>query len=412
MKKNHLLALGCAILISGAMLLGVGAYIKLALLEPLGIASDENIAALPFLIFTDDALRYSIEEAMNPTDATTDPTTAPTTEPTTVPATTVPATTEPSTAPTTEPPVTTLPDETDPVQTTEPATKPTDPKPTDPKPTDPKPTDPKPTDPKPTDPKPTDPKPTDPKPTDPKPTDPKPTDPKPTDPKPTDPEPTAPPETTTPPVTEPVKSSKYPGHDFSGGVSDAWFNDVLFIGDSRTVGLRDYARSGNAEYFCSVGLTVFSVLKDDTKASDKNFSKQTLESLLSSKSYGKIFISLGINECGYSTSSLINAYSKLINRVRELQPNAKIILQGIITVTKKYAGSRDYFKPNHINAINERIKGLSNGSTIFYIDANPYFTDSDGYLYTDVTGDGCHFTGKYYREWAKWISFAAGKLGI
>jgi lysophospholipase L1-like esterase len=209
-----------------------------------------------------------------------------------------------------------------------------------------------------------------------------------------------------------VKSSKYPGHDFSGGVSDAWFNDVLFIGDSRTVGLRDYARSGNAEYFCSVGLTVFSVLKDDTKASDKNFSKQTLESLLSSKSYGKIFISLGINECGYSTSSLINAYSKLINRVRELQPNAKIILQGIITVTKKYAGSRDYFKPNHINAINERIKGLSNGSTIFYIDANPYFTDSDGYLYTDVTGDGCHFTGKYYREWAKWISFAAGKLGI
>jgi lysophospholipase L1-like esterase len=393
MKKNHLLALGCAILVSGAMLLGFGAYLKLAVLEPLGIATDEDIAALPFLIFTDDALRYSIEEALNPTEPSTDPTTAPTTEPTTVP-TTVPATTEP----TTEPP--TVPETTVPEETTAPTTQPTDPKPTDPKPTEPKPTDPKPTDPKPTNPKPTEPKPTDPKPTDPTP---------PSEPT-TEPEETDPSETTTPPVTEPPKSSKYPGHDFSGGVSDSWYNDVLFIGDSRTVGLRDYARSGNAEYFCTVGMSVFNY--SERTASDKNFSKQTLESLLSKKTYGKIFISLGINECGYSTGSLINAYSKLINRVRELQPNAKIILQGIITVTKKYAGNRDYFQPKHINSINERIKGLANGSTIFYIDANPYFTDSEGYLYTDVTGDGCHFSGKYYREWAKWISFAVAKLGI
>jgi hypothetical protein len=262
-----------------------------------------------------------------------------------------------------------------------------------------------------TDPKPTQPKPTDPKPTDPKPTDPKPTDPsEPTAPA-TEPDQTDPSVSTQPPVTEdPPKSTTYPGHDFSGGVSSSWYDDVLFIGDSRTVGLRDYARSGNAEYFCTVGMSVFNY-KDRT-ASDLNFSKQTLESLLSSRTYGKIFISLGINECGYSTGSLINAYSKLINRVRELQPNAKIILQGIITVTKKYAGNKSYFQPDHIHAINDRIKGLANGTTVLYIDANPYFTDSEGYLYTNITGDGCHFSGKYYREWAKWISFAVGKLGI
>jgi lysophospholipase L1-like esterase len=49
---------------------------------------------------------------------------------------------------------------------------------------------------------------------------------------------------------------------------------------------------------------------------------------------------------------------------------------------------------------------------VFFIDANPYFTDPKGFLYTDITGDGCHFTGKYYKEWAKWISFAVGQLGI
>ena len=351
MKKKHFAILGLAILISGAMLMSFGAYLKVAVLKPLGLAQDESIVALPFLIFTDDALRYSIEDARNgeEDDFYFEE------DPTTVPAdTTTPVVTEPV--------------QTDPVETTVPTTEPDASEPTDPKPTNPKPTDPKPTDPEPTD----------------------------------------------PPVTQPEdppKSSNYPGHDFStGAVSDGWYSDVLFIGDSRSVGLRDYARSGNADYFCTVGMSVFNY--DDRTASDINFSKQTLESLLKNKTYGKIFISLGINECGYSTGSLIKAYSKLVNRVRELQPDAKIILQSIITVTEKYAGNKDYFQPSHIQSINDRIKGLSNGSTIFYIDANPYFTDSRGFLYTDITGDGCHFSGKHYREWAKWISFAVGKLGI
>ena len=368
MKKKHYAILGLAIVISGAMLMSFGAYLKYAVLKPMNLGQEESIVALPFLIFTDDALRYSIEDARNGVDDDyylyEDPTTFP--------------------AYTTEPTVT-EPVQTEPVGTTVPTTEPTESQPTEPIPTDPKPTDPKPTDPKPTDPKPTDPKPTDPKPTDPKPTE--------------------------PPVNDPPKSSSYPGHDFSSGaVSDGWYSDVLFIGDSRTVGLRDYARSGNADYFCTVGMSVFNY--DDRTASDINFSKQTLDSLLKNKTYGKIFVSLGINECGYSTGSLIRAYSELINRIRELQPGAKIILQGIITVTEKYAGNKDYFQPSHIQSINDRIKGLSNGSTIFYIDANPYFTDSKGFLYSDITGDGCHFSGKYYREWAKWISFAVGKLGI
>ena len=50
-------------------------------------------------------------------------------------------------------------------------------------------------------------------------------------------------------------------------VTEEWFDDALFIGDSRVVGLRDYARLGKADYFCSVGLTVFDAVK--IKLSDK-----------------------------------------------------------------------------------------------------------------------------------------------
>ena len=110
MNNKHFAALGIAILVTGAMLLSAGVYLKLAVFGPYGLAEDESIAALPFLYFTDDALRYALEEAKNPTEETTEPTT----EPTTIPETTVPASTEESgeTVPEDTMPEDTVPDET------------------------------------------------------------------------------------------------------------------------------------------------------------------------------------------------------------------------------------------------------------------------------------------------------------
>lgn len=226
---------------------------------------------------------------------------------------------------------------------------------------------------------------------------------------------TLPPETTTPPTTTevviPGPALHDPNADFSiGAVDPSWFDDVLFIGDSRTVGLRDYARSGNAEYFCSVGMSVFN-FKSRT-ASDKNFSDQKLEKLLSSKTYGKIFISLGINECGYPLETLMNAYTDLVDMVRSNQPDAKIIIQGIMSVSKSYSKNGASFTPSNINKINNELQGLCDGSTIFYIDVNEFFADEEGYLIKEVSGDGCHPNGKYYGVWANWIAYAVGQLGI
>lgn len=231
---------------------------------------------------------------------------------------------------------------------------------------------------------------------------------------------TNPPETTAPPVTEtpppetlpPAPEYGTPESDFSLNAVDeaTWYDDVLFIGDSRTVGQRDYHRSGNADYFCSVGMSVFSCMK--TTCADKNFSQQTLVSLLQSKTYGKIFISLGINECGYSHSSLIKAYGELVDTIRQYQPDAIIILQGILTVSKNYANGQAHFSPSNIFAINEKIKEMADGETIYYIDVNNFFTDDQGYLLSYVSGDGCHMTAKYVAVWADWISYAVGNLGL
>ena len=215
-------------------------------------------------------------------------------------------------------------------------------------------------------------------------------------------EPTEPPTTvpTEPPTTDP----------FANMVDESWYTNVLFIGDSRTSGLRDFARTGNAEYFSSSYLTVFNF--DSETAEDTNFDEQTLEELLADKTYDKIFVNLGLNEAGYPVSSLMDSYSDLVNTIRQAQPNATIILQGILNVTKNYASDLEYLSTDNINEINDEIRSLANNRDIYYIDINAYFSDKDGYLDPERTSDGCHLTEEAYKEWMTYISVDVGDLGI
>lgn len=345
--KKRTIAFLCALVICALAVMGMGAYLKYHVLSVVDMGVEYNIVELPFLMLTDEALRYTVEyaqeyrdellAAQQPTEPeATDPPTDPPTEPTESTGGSTGDATDPPTAPPTDPP-------------TDPPTE----------------------------------------------------------------EPTMPPTTSSGNNSSDgnTTTEKYPEYDFSGGAVDSeWFSDVLFIGDSRVVGLRDYARSGSAEYFCSVGMTVFSVTK--TNCADKNFSSQKLETLLASKTYGKIYIAFGINEAGYPTNSVASKYQELISMVRRYQPDATIILQSIMPVTDKYASGKSYFLPSHLSEINEKIKACADGEDILYADVTPYFSNSKGYLYNNITGDGCHPTAKYYRVWANWIAYIVGENGL
>lgn len=222
-----------------------------------------------------------------------------------------------------------------------------------------------------------------------------------------------PPEPPTQPPTQPPTEppTELPTEPPVLEVDESWFDDVLFIGDSRTVGLRDYARIGNAEYFCTVGMTVFSA--KDTWAMDKNFGYTTLETLLGQRTYGKIYIGLGLNDCGYNHETIVSSYQSLLEMVREKQPDAVVILQGIMAVTEDKSDSVWYFGMDNLNAINDQIKTMSDGDMVRYIDVNEWIADEEGFLPVELSaGDGCHLTVDAYNEWARWIQDTAGDLRI
>lgn len=178
-------------------------------------------------------------------------------------------------------------------------------------------------------------------------------------------------------------------------------DDMLFIGDSRTVGIQSYAGLEGADFFCSVGMSVFNI--NDQSCNINGLGNVTLDSLLASKQYNKIHVMLGINEIGYNLNRVKDEYSALINKVVEKQPNAKVFIGANLHVTKQYSDSQKYINNDRINKLNKKIKALCNDQNIIFIDTNVYFDDDNYALGNDKTSDNVHLYAKYYKEWSEWI---------
>lgn len=177
-------------------------------------------------------------------------------------------------------------------------------------------------------------------------------------------------------------------------------DDSLFIGDSRTVGLADYGKIEGAEYFSDVGMSVYNIFDKGVKVSPYGY--VTLKDLLEKNEYNKIYLMLGINEAGYEVDQTVEKYEKLVDFVREKEPDAKIFVMSNLHVTNAKA-SGSYINNKTLNKINEGISAFAEKDNVFYLDVNELFDDNNGGLAPSKTGDGVHLYAKFYVEWGKWI---------
>ena len=174
-------------------------------------------------------------------------------------------------------------------------------------------------------------------------------------------------------------------------VDESYFDDALFIGDSRTVGLYDYTDlPEHADFLCETSLTVYKVLEENFKGYG------TVSETLARKQYGKIYIMLGINELGRGTTEdFMEQYTKVVDTIHELAPDAKIIMEANMRVSGEKSNSDAIFNNKNINARNNAIATLADNESIFYIDVNEVVCDENGDLKAEYTHDQIHLLGKY-----------------
>ncbi|MDE5892860.1 MAG: acylhydrolase [Acetatifactor sp.] len=190
-----------------------------------------------------------------------------------------------------------------------------------------------------------------------------------------------------------------------GRVEDDYFEDALFLGDSRTVGMQQYGGLGDiATFYASTGMTIYKLFSVEIVELPDQSEKVTIEEALQHQSFAKIYIMVGINEMGTGTvERFTEAYRAVVERLQELQPDAIIYIQGILKVTTARSEKGDYINNEGIEARNEALSQLADGEKVFYLDVNPAVCDEDGGLIKDYTSDGVHLKAKYISLWKEYL---------
>lgn len=185
--------------------------------------------------------------------------------------------------------------------------------------------------------------------------------------------------------------------------SISYFNDAAFLGDSRTLGISDYAGLDEADFYCDSGMMIFKLL-EEAVTYRRTGDKVELAQALQEKRYGKIYIMLGMNELGYgNTEMYLEQYRQVVEKIREWQPDAIIYIMANLHVSREKNNMETEFNNVNINDKNAAAAQLANGTDIFYLDANPLFTDADGFLNAELSFDGVHLYAQHYDAWREFL---------
>lgn len=196
------------------------------------------------------------------------------------------------------------------------------------------------------------------------------------------------------------------------GLTDApegYFDDALFIGDSRMVGLACFAPINGATYFASTGLSSFkadtaeSEIAGNSEFNNPSTKGMKLADVMKMKQFSKVYLMLGINELGCDRGVAKQKYMDLYIRIRNTFPNATIYIMGNLHVSHKRADHDSYVNNKEINDYNSYLETLADKNVSYYLDVNPLFDAADGYLKEDWTNDGVHPFAKHYAIWREYL---------
>jgi len=184
-------------------------------------------------------------------------------------------------------------------------------------------------------------------------------------------------------------------------VEESYFDDALFIGDSRLEGLG--LHSGlNATFYTATGFQLHAI--DTYKVVKTEDGKKPIFDVLEPEAFTKVYIKVGLNEMGWGTDAMfLQKYMELITKIRALEPNAIIYVHGLIHVTAEKSEEDTIHSNEAIDDRNEMLKNFAEVEQAYYIDINEVVSDENGALYSEMTADGIHLKAQYMELWKNYL---------
>lgn len=191
-------------------------------------------------------------------------------------------------------------------------------------------------------------------------------------------------------------------YDYDIATDDSYFDDALFIGDSRVEGLYLYGNLRNATFAYKRGCSISYIPTGELNYTATDTT--TLARILSSKAFGKVYIMVGVNELsGGSPAYYGTHYKTLVDMILSYQPDTTVFMFGTMYVTKAVSDANTALNNDNIDSRSCRVAALANGINIFYLDMNPSVADETGYVNPNYSWDGIHLKPEYYANWVQFM---------
>lgn len=167
-----------------------------------------------------------------------------------------------------------------------------------------------------------------------------------------------------------------------------YFADAAFLVNSVSQGLDMYDYDGlltRADFYGTEKLTAFDAMDYIRKMEDGD--------------YGKVYIGLGVNELWRDMDALRGCYMEMLEELMSYSSDSIIVLMGVPPVSAYKSDTNANYTRELVAEYNEMLLGLAEDWGVWYLDTGSALADGEGYLPSEVTEDGLHFTPAWYQRW-------------
>lgn len=182
----------------------------------------------------------------------------------------------------------------------------------------------------------------------------------------------------------------------------SYFDDAVFIGDSRVEGFILNTGLHNTTSYTHKGLSVNRVLSDPII--NLNGELVSIIDALKRTDFSKVYLMMGINELGWVYSNVfIKKYEEVINAIQDINPDAIIYVQSILPVSEKVSQEHSYIKNDKIVKYNKLLLEMSAKKKVYYVNVFESMINESGALPEEAAFDGIHLKKKYCKVWLEYL---------
>ncbi len=196
--------------------------------------------------------------------------------------------------------------------------------------------------------------------------------------------------------------------EMSAAVDDSWFNDVVFVGDSVTEGLKLYRGNAipGAKFLSAGSMSATNILSGQILPTYQG-EKVTLPEGVRKSGAKYVYIMLGMNNISYGVDRATSDMKTVIDSITAANPSVKIVIESVTPMTSTSSRKDSGLNNTTINAYNERMKQLAAENGWYYVNVAEAVSDENGYFIqsycSDANNMGMHFNSKGVAAWIEYL---------